>query len=89
MHTFILAVISFFVLSDAMAEEATKTIPYRAERFSCEPERLFEGDTLTVRISVPHPLEMIMWDPDNTMYYIREPLKITRNPATKPPRGRQ
>jgi len=42
----------------------------KAEHFTCSPQRLQDGDTLTIRISVPHGRDLGIRGPDKEFHFV-------------------
>ena len=65
-----LITLASLVLATAEAADPFADIPDKAKEFSCTPAKLFEGDTLVVKMSVPHPHEMSILSPDRKSYVV-------------------
>jgi len=71
-------------VASAIADKATPDtpdIPYKAAVFKCTPRRLHPGDTLTIRVSVPHGSELGVWDPSGQFMF----LSFWQSPGDEPP----
>ena len=54
-----------YVVSASTAQPAKK-----AAQFACSPQRLRNGDTLTIRISTPHGRDLAIRGPDKRFYFL-------------------
>jgi len=70
MKTHPLVALAFVAFATVEAADPFAGIPLKAKDFSCTPAKLFEGDTLVVKMSVPHAHEMNISNPDRNNYIV-------------------
>ena len=68
-----LALIALLLPLSAHAAHPLAHVPLKAKTFSCSPQQIHDGGTLTVRMSVPHPQELAVLGPDNRYHYLWRP----------------
>jgi hypothetical protein len=65
-----LALIALLLPLAAYAADPLADVPLKAHQFSCNPLKVHDGGTVTIRMSVPHPQELAILGPDNIYHYL-------------------
>jgi hypothetical protein len=68
-----LLVFAVFMLLGGSARTATRKTHEKSSsktKFSCSPEKLFSGDTLTIDMSIPHGGDLAITDPDGKFFFV-------------------
>lgn len=68
--------------ADRLAASVLDTVPRRIG--SCRPARLARGDTLTLRMDVPHDEQLALVDPDGHWIYLVHPFPFAPTLAEPP-----
>lgn len=68
-----LALIALFLPLTVHAADPLANVPLKTKTFSCSPQKIHDGGTLTIRMSVPHPQELAILAPDNSYHYLWRP----------------